>query len=725
MMRKIPFISSLKNWLNPSLLVISSVGFIVGCVQQEPSSVDLQRVNDLGWQDFQPYGCEVERPTDNSIKVVLGDSPCMLILSSQKLSELTEDQWLSFQRYGDGPSVLGVSMMFWSKDNQTQHPDLTLADGLFPGVKARRAIPLKLLAEGRGIPKTPGSLIGFAFGRGVNLDEWGRMGIALTNYFGGPSRTVLLDDFQVTELEPDYPVSDKVVVDSMGQWVEAEWKDKLAGENEMKAYLTEQAAKAVPARETDRLSHYGGSKDKRFEASGFFRTQKDGDRWLLVDPEGYAFYSIGIDIVGVGIGGNVEGISGLHEWLPKPTNETYADAWTMVDYVPDIRSDSGTSRSNLFDFSTANLIKVFGENWRQPWMDITARRLIQWNVNTVGNWSDMDFARKSKTAYVMPMENFPVTEKRVFRDFPDVFSDEYRIKAEAFSQQLQTYKNDPYLIGYFMNNEPGWAYVPEINLAEELMSKGNGFSSKKVLIEFLSKRYHGDVQSLNRAWSTSFGDFSELNTPIRHASKLSEQAALDLKEFSTRMLEEYIRVPVAATKKIDPNHLNMGLRWASSALKQKWRFAGSQYLDVFSMNNYTDDPTQRLDIAASMAGDKPILIGEFHHGSMEAGHPSYGARWTKTEAERAIAYRYYAERAASHPNSIGIHYFAYNDDPVLGRFDGENFHHGFVTSAHKPYSDFIKGYRKVNAELYDVVLGKREPLEKYPEDMVKSVPMGF
>lgn len=216
-----------------------------------------------------------------------------------------------------------------------------------------------------------------------------------------------------------------------------------------------------------------------------------------------------------------------------------------------------------------------------------------------------------------------------------------------------------------------------------------------------------------------------MNQPIRRAGNLSETAGVDLKEFSKLMLEAYIRVPAQAAKKIDPNHLNLGIRWASSALKQKWRFAGSQYLDVFSMNNYTDDPTERLDIAAEMSGNMPVLIGEFHHGAMEAGHPTYGARWTKTEAERAVAYRYYAERAASHPNSIGIHYFAFHDDPVLGRFDGESFHQGFVTTAHKPYTEFIKGYKEANNGLYEVILGKRKHVEKYSDAMVKFIPMSF
>jgi len=688
-------------------------------------TIQLTKVNSISWDDFQPIGCQIERPKPNQITIKLGAGPNILMLSSDKLNQLSDDNWMSFLRECDGKSALGISLLFWAKGNTGNRPDLTIAEGIFPGLPSRRAFPLKLLREGRGTPKTPGSLISFAFGGGLHLDEWSRFAISLTDFYGEENRTVTLKDFQFTTQEPAYPVGDQIIVDEVGQWKQASFKDKFQNAGEMISYLKAEAEKDLPERASDINSHYGGIKEKQFNASGFFRTQHDGKRWFLVDPEGYAFYSVGIDIIGTGIGGNVEGIRSLHEWLPEEDDIKYTDAWEMADYIQDIRSPTGFSSQNLFNYGVANLIKAFGSQWHDKWSKITARRLIEWNVNTIGNWSDVDFAKKSKTPYVMTMEGFPGTKKRIFRDFPDVFSQEYQTTSNEFAEQLASVKGDTYLIGYFMNNEPGWAYVPQLNLAEELLSQGEGFVSKATLIAFLSKKYNQDISAFNTSWGTSFAAFEDLNTPVRRAAGLSENADTDLKEFSKIMLEEYIRVPAIAAKEVNPDHLNLGMRWASSALQQDWRFAGSQYLDVFSINNYSDDPTERLNIAAEMSGGMPVLIGEFHHGSMEAGHPTFGARWTRTEAERAIAYKYYAERAANHPNSIGIHYFAFHDDPVLGRFDGENFHHGFVTMGHKPYTDFIDGYKKANKELIDVLLNKRDPIEKYPDDMVRFIPMSF
>lgn len=150
----------------------------------------------------------------------------------------------------------------------------------------------------------------------------------------------------------------------------------------------------------------------------------------------------------------------LHEWLPSEDDATYADAWKIADYIQDIRSPTGLSSQNLFDFGVANLIKAFGTDWHKKWSKISARRLMEWNVNIIGNWSDVDFAKTSKTPYVMTMEGFPTTKNQIFRDFPDVFSPEYQEASNKFAKQLTSLKGDPYLIGYFMNNEPGWAYVP-------------------------------------------------------------------------------------------------------------------------------------------------------------------------------------------------------------------------------------------------------------------------
>ena len=48
----------------------------------------------------------------------------------------------------------------------------------------------------------------------------------------------------------------------------------------------------------DEWSRYGGWKGRKFNSTGFFRVHHDGKRWWLVDPDGYAFLSAGVDCIG-------------------------------------------------------------------------------------------------------------------------------------------------------------------------------------------------------------------------------------------------------------------------------------------------------------------------------------------------------------------------------------------------------------------------------------------
>ena len=301
-----------------SLLLTSCISTtMLGCADNKASvtgeenaavAKPVNKISDISFKDFQAYGCNLNRLEDNKLQIKLGDKGCTLILATEKLAQFTSEQWMSFDRHTDGNSAVGTSMLFWSKGNKGHRPDLTIADGLFPELPSRRAIPLTLLKEGRGTPKTPGALIAFAFGSGVHLDEWSRFAISINNFYGGPERTITLENFQFVDAEPDYPVGDQKIVDEIGQWKQAKFKDKFDGYQEMESYLRQEASITVPERENETFSHYGGIKSKQFKATGFFRTEFADDRWFLVDPLGYAFYSVGIDIIGPGVAGNVDGI---------------------------------------------------------------------------------------------------------------------------------------------------------------------------------------------------------------------------------------------------------------------------------------------------------------------------------------------------------------------------------------------------------------------------------
>ena len=661
-------------------------------------------IKKLDISKFEPINCKMEAGQNGETYLIF-DKDGGRIKTEGTPGQLGGVDWkdakyIVFDAVNNQDWVMGVTLEFWSKDNRGDEPSLTVTLGLLPGLKTRLSFPIEALnSQQMFLDRTPGKLKTVVFGNKVLLDEVDRFAIGTAKCFA--DQKLEISNLHLSDIEPDYPLPDVKLVDEMGQFINRDWPGKTKSLDELKTYLEKEAA--IPDNVTffDDWSRYGGWKEKKFEGTGYFRTQHDGNRWWLVDPEGYAFISIGLDCVRPEISGRVDGIRKLHKWLPEDDG-IYSEAWYKNE------------RGEFFDFAVANLIRVFGSEWWDKWARITRRRLIEWGFNTIGNWSSLDFIRFAKLPYVWPLSDFPDTEKRVFRDFPDVFSREYQSNANRFAEQLKEFEGDPYMIGYFLRNEPQWAFIHDLNIAEELLDNEEELASKEELIKFLSDRYDGDIEKFNRAWNLSLHSFGQLKQRMRHASRLSEKAALDLDEFSRRMIRAYVEIPSKACKKIDPHHMNLGMRYAYIANENL--LEGYENFDVFSINCYKLTPLEDVEQVGKITG-MPVMVGEFHHGALDRGLPATGIRGVTTQEERGKAYRYYMETGATSKYFIGAHHFTLNDQAALGRFDGENFQIGCVDICQKPYKEFIDGIFATNRILYLVADGKRKNYDQLPQEI--------
>jgi len=170
---------------------------------------------------------------------------------------------------------------------------------------------------------------------------------------------------------------------------------------------------------------------------------------------------------------------------------------------------------------------------------------------------------------------------------------------------------------------------------------------------------------------------------------------------SEKTVREYFKVIREEIKRLDPNLLYFGCRFAGSTERVVRLCA--EYADVVSYNVYRF----RLDELKLPKGvDKPILIGEFHFGSTsDTGlfNPSLTA--TDSQAKRAEAYRRYLESALAHPNVVGTHWHQFSDQPLTGRFDGENFNVGFTDVCDEPYPEMRAVLRAVGGSVYRLRAG--------------------
>lgn len=561
-----------------------------------------------------------------------------------------------------------LNMSFW-EEHVNKDCDLFIAVGVLPRITTTICVPLQFL-DGQTLfgPRQPGILKTVVKGNRINLDRLTACGILLP-----PSHAqtaLVVSNVRLSNEKPVLNMDLNALVDDLGQYTGRDWLGKTASTKESNRYLLGLREEAQLFLEGHADGYYGAP-DIRFEATGYFRLEQEGEQHWLVTPDGRGFFSSGLDCV--------------HPHAPEPAD------------------NDGVRR----DFPVDNLKRAFGEEWREAWSEITKYRLIQWGINTIAAWSDMEFARSSKIPYVAMLKDYPTTTAAIYRDFPDVFSDEYAQRSRAYAEQLQAYQNDSYLIGYFMSNEPNWAFVDRLNLGYELLRAPGELASKQVMIQFLKDRY-SNLEALNLSWGTAAAVYEDL-FKLGDFPEVSEAAIADLNAFSRVLISEYIRVPAQALKQADPHHLNLGIRYAYISSPEL--YSGSEYFDIFSINCYEKVCNAAVEeVYANVR--MPVMVGEFHFGSIDRGLPATGIRGARDQDNRGKAVRHYVEEAAALPYCLGVHHFQLNDQPFLGRFDGENYNIGLVDVCNREYVEVTGPLAEANKRLYSLRQGTEKPISE-------------
>ncbi len=574
---------------------------------------------------------------------------------------------------------VALNLLLYGKESGDQ-PVMTVRFGILPQVETMVYFDMEWLDGHVLFPESiPGELKIVCHGSRISRNEITRAELKTLPAFHDLS--IWMSELAMCdELSEEFRLPEGKLVDALGQNKTKEWPGKTRNLDDLKEILQEQMK------------------------------YKENGRWWLADPDGYAFFSAGPDCVGLSAGARVDGVEKWLDWLPDQEDPAYA-----AMFAPP-RKREGERRRNpvMFSFLQANLYRALGEDWYEKWKGMIVGQLKQYGMNTLGNWSDERLFGVTDIPYVTSLSDFPDTEKKIFRDFPDVLSPEYAQNAEKCAQALEKRREDPWMIGYFLRNEPSWAFVDNLVLADEVLRNPEKTVCRQELISFLKERY-GNIEKLNEEWGTGLDGFECFDEPQEKVSAWSQAACLDMKEFSRRLLRAYVEIPAKACRRVDPNHMILGMRWAW--ISDPDLVSGWENFDVFSINCYAQDPTSNIENIVKLGVDLPVMIGEFHFGALDAGPSATGLEGVRTQKDRGIAYRYYCERVAAHPNGVGCHYFQCYDQFVLGRFDGENYNIGLFDVCSRPYPEMMEQVRACGQGLYPVAAGEREPAEEKAQEI--------
>lgn len=370
---------------------------------------------------------------------------------------------------------------------------------------------------------------------------------------------------------------------------------------------------------------YGGWTKLQGRKTGYFHTERIGGRWWLVSPEGNAFFSKGVD---------------------------------HVNYAP----EAASSPAQPADLGA--------------WAKMAVGQLRRWNFNTAGAWSARELYGAG-IAYT-PIVDIAASAGRdvwLKGGVVDYFSPQFREAAASAAERVCAPRvRDPWLLGYFTDNELRW---------------GSDWRAKDSLLEAYLKMPAG---SPGRARAEAF-----LKQRGREAGVAPGDD--DKAGFLELAAAEYGRVSQAAIRARDPNHMVLGCRFAGYAGDAVMRGVGP-YFDVISFHSYNPEaPIERLELIHKLTG-KPTMVTEFSFKAMDSGLPNTkgAAKPVATQEDRAKGFTGYVEALAKLASSVGFHWFEYRDEPAEGRrLDGENSNYGVVKIDFTPWDVLTRQMTKVNA----------------------------
>lgn len=481
------------------------------------------------------------------------------------------------------------------------------------------------------------------------------------------------------------------MVNRYGQSATEEWPGKIACDEQMQIeFQQENATLANVKPNLKRFDRFGGVKTGRQQkATGFFRIGKIDNRWWFITPEGNPFYLQGVDAVPYNERGYFTAVCDsrgtirkvFQEGLPEPTQ--YPEAWSKD--------------GKLVNFLAANLRKKYGPDFHNDWMELTKKRLRSWGFNSAAKWNNPFYPEQ------LPFLHDEQLKVKRFDRFIDPYDPGFPAAAELqIKAMCSRLRNNPYLIGYQLENENGWGRnAPAILLRDT----SGTLAAKKALIEYLAAHNGGDAGKLFLRPGAST---EKLMIERLEAESIPME---QLDSFIVQASRRYHEILRNLIRKYDHNHLFSGASHCSSQ-SIEWIEGAREFVDFLALHEYDLDSRWIHGTLAPRLRkwDKPFAVLEFSFTNHRRGFACGSSTLVKTEADRGMAFQIYTEKMAADPLCIGTSYFILYDQPITSRgHDAEAYNFGLIDVTDRPYNEMLTGVKAANTRLFDVHAGKLNP----------------
>jgi hypothetical protein len=383
----------------------------------------------------------------------------------------------------------------------------------------------------------------------------------------------------------------------------------------------------------------------------------DNGVWWLKTPCGERFYSLGVNIL--------DGGNGEREKIGKAYS-----GYSWEAFAPTVGD----------------------------WAAMTQLRLREWGFNTAGAWS-----LPPRTLPVPAVIDLELGREAKLHWF-DPFAPEAESRMMALARKLVApYRDLPYRIGYFSDNEVGWWAGA---LFTWYSKKPASSATKQRWIKLLRQHYAGD-------WSRFVADFlppagvdswpALLTAEAMTRMRPGGQGITTVREWTGIVAEHYYALAERAIRAADPEALYFGDRLPSYYDPAAVR-AMARHVDAIA-TNYNPDSGDGwvaryfFDGLGQLSGGKPILVTEWFFAAHEnrTGNRNNGHLMTvATQSERARGAAAATLNFAARPEIVGSHWFQYYDQPKGGRADGEDYNFGLVDTGDRPYRRLTEALTAAN-----------------------------
>ncbi|MGJ8681998.1 agarase [Paraglaciecola sp.] len=539
------------------------------------------------------------------------------------------------------------------------------------------------------------------------------------------------------------------VIDQFGQNAKVDYPGKIKSEEHLKQVTQAELDTLKGETMSDRSKFHGWKDGPKLEATGFFRTEKVEGKWALVDPEGYLYFSTGIDIIRLSNSSTMTGYGFDEKFIAKrtadmtvaeddqPLNRVNDEAIPsrhvaneirakVFDWLPSYDDDLGNhfgyrretqsgplKEGETFSFYSANLERRYGETYKESyldtWRNVTVRRMKDWGYTSLGNWSQDAYYGNNQIPFVAFADiigEFGTLSSGFdfWHGVPDAFDPRFYeravIAAEHVSAQIN---NTPWCMGVFMDNEQSFGrstnreslYGIVINTLGRDAAEVPG---KAAFTKIIKDKYK-TIDALNKAWAKDVASWDAFAKGIDASFNTDEQEK-DYSELLYQYGVKYFSTVNKAMKSKMPNHLYLGSRLPLWGMPPEILRAAAENSDIITYNVYKEGviPGQ-WDFLEGL--DKPSLVGEFSFGSDDAGHVHPGIVIAADQKDRGLKLKNYLHSVIDNPYFVGAHMFQYSDGPIAGRaYDGENYNSGMVRITDVPYEHMVEAAKEVHKDLY-------------------------